>query len=155
VASELGVPLARVITDVNVHITAAHANTSDLHAWLESPKGTQVDLFNGAGADSDDFTDTGLDDDAAAGISTGTGPFTGCYAPLGDLNDFSGEASNGTWVLHVRDGNANGITGVLNGWSLSFNCACAAEKSGEAASQEASSWMSRAWNFIWGFFTTY
>ncbi|MCX7425571.1 MAG: proprotein convertase P-domain-containing protein [Planctomycetia bacterium] len=110
------------ITDVNVTLDITHAYTSDLEVYLISPTGARVQLFDGVGADGDNFTDTTLDDEAATSISAAGAPFSGTFRPMGSLADFDGQSANGTWTLEITD-NWTQDQGVLKHWSLEVSAA--------------------------------
>lgn len=105
-----------------------HTYVGDLAAFLVSPEGTIVTLFNQTGGGGINFCNTLLDEDASKSIQSvvaGEAPFTGTYAPAGSLSDFIGEDPNGMWQLYVFDLGA-GDTGHVRAFSLeitSFACA--------------------------------
>jgi len=106
------------ITDVNVTINITHSFTSDLNIKLISPAGTTVVLVAYPnGNDDANFYGTIFDDVATAVIPGSTPPSTGTFHPAGNLSDFNGEASQGTWQLIVKD-NADGDGGTIDSWSL-------------------------------------
>lgn len=105
------------ITDVNVRLNLTHTYDGDLEAWLISPTGTRVQLFNRVGGSGDNFTGTVLDDEAATAIGSGAAPFSGSYRPVQALSAFDGENLAGTWTLELID-HAGGDTGRLTSWSL-------------------------------------
>lgn len=105
------------IPDLNVKLNLTHSQISQLAVYLESPTGHQVLLFDGVGSDSNNFTNTVLDDEADVTIESGTAPFTGSYRPQGSLADFDGQLIAGTWTLWIYDTNP-GETGILDSWSL-------------------------------------
>ncbi|HEX2476577.1 MAG TPA: proprotein convertase P-domain-containing protein, partial [Lacipirellulaceae bacterium] len=117
--SELLVQNVGQFTDVDVTLDITHTFDSDLAVFLISPNGTRVQLFNGVGADGDNFTNTVLDDEATTAINGAAAPFTGRFRPQGVLGDFDGENANGTWILEITD-NFLFDQGVLNSWSLTF-----------------------------------
>lgn len=99
-----------------------HTWDSDLDIYLISPATTPVELTTDNGSSDDNYTNTVFDDgcQSASGngpITGGTAPFTGCYAPEGNLLDFVGEAAAGTWTLEVTD-DGSIATGTLNAWTL-------------------------------------
>jgi subtilisin-like proprotein convertase family protein len=112
-----------ILTDVNVTVDITHTWDSDLTIELVAPDGTVVELANAVGGSGDNFTNTVFDGDAATSIADGDAPFTGVFAPSGDLSTLNGLTSSGDWTLRVTD-NANGDGGTLNGWILQL---CAAE----------------------------
>jgi subtilisin-like proprotein convertase family protein/subtilisin family serine protease len=111
--SGLGTP----ITDVNVRLNITHTWDSDLDVFLIAPDGTRVELFTDVGGSGENFTDTVLDDQAAASITSGDAPFTGTFRPEGLLSDFNGTNPNGTWTLEITDDFA-GDFGTLNSWAI-------------------------------------
>jgi subtilisin-like proprotein convertase family protein len=115
--STVNVTGAGRITDLNLTLNITHTWDSDLVAYLISPNGTRVTLFNGAGSSGDNFTNTILDDEATTSIYSGSAPFSGRFRPEGSLSAFDGEDLNGTWTLEVYDVAAQD-TGTLNSWSL-------------------------------------
>lgn len=107
------------ITDVDVTLTINHTYNEDLNTYLISPVGTRVALFAHVGGDSDNFSSTTLDDQAAASITVGSTPFTGRFRPASPLSVFNGQSANGTWTLEVVD-DATNDTGSLVSWSLAI-----------------------------------
>ncbi len=121
VTSVLNVAVGGVeVVDVDVLLEITHSWDGDLTVALTSPSGTEVELFSGVGGSSDNFTGTVLDDDAATAIGDGSAPFTGTFAPSGDLSAFEGEPTAGDWILSITDG-ASGDEGTLDEWSLDFD----------------------------------
>jgi len=112
------VPDNRILTDVNVGpLRIRHTWDSDLDVYVDGPTGTSVLLFSAVGGSGDNFTNTVLDDEASASITSGSAPFSGTYRPQGQLSTFDGTASSGEWVLWIYDA-AGGDTGTLDSWSL-------------------------------------
>jgi subtilisin-like proprotein convertase family protein len=105
------------ISDVNLTLDVTHTFASDLNAYLISPSGTRVELFNHVGGGENDLQNTTLDDEADLPITAGLAPFTGSFRPDGLLGDFDGEDPNGIWTLEITDDSV-GDSGVLNGWSI-------------------------------------
>lgn len=111
--------VAGTIVDVEVTVDIHHNYDSDLSAVLIGPDGTHVALFDGVGADGDDFAQTTLDDEAATAIAGGTAPFAGWFRPAGPLAALVGKSPNGTWTLEVAD-NDGGVEGTLLAWSVTI-----------------------------------
>ena len=88
------------IVDVNVEVGATYAPMNEVTLTLTSPQGTTVTLLNGGSGSGTDMAGTVFDDEAAASITTGTGPYTGSFQAEGSLSDFDGEDANGTWLLN-------------------------------------------------------
>lgn len=91
------------ITDVNVKLDIDHTYTRDLIIRLKSPDGTIVMLVNRLGGSGDDFSETTFDDNASAGIDSGSPPFQGVFRPMEPLGQFNGANANGVWSLEVAD----------------------------------------------------
>jgi hypothetical protein len=104
-----------------------HSWDGDLHAWLISPSGTMVDLFEDIGPTLRPSSRANLDiilDDAAAGpiqdvagAATDHSPIVGTYQPDEALGAFEGESRGGAWTLRIVD-DTSGNTGTLDRWSL-------------------------------------
>lgn len=105
------------ITDVNIRVNITHTWDSDLTATLVHPDGTRVQLFSAVGGSGDNFTNTILDDEASASITTGVAPFTGSFKPAGLLSTLINKSASGVWQLEIRD-NASLDTGTLLNWSV-------------------------------------
>jgi subtilisin-like proprotein convertase family protein len=126
ITSELTVSGAEgIIHDLDVTINISHTYVGDLALVLVSPGGASIPLITRRGANGVDFTDTTLDDEAAApigGIVPGDAPFSGRFRPESPLAAVDGAALNGTWSLKVSD-NAGLDIGNLLSWSLNFQVA--------------------------------
>ena len=70
------------------------------------------------GGSGSNYTNTVFDDDAGAGISSGSAPFEGVFTPDGDLNDFNGLSALGDWKLVVTDRLGNSLGGALLDWTI-------------------------------------
>ncbi|MEX2118184.1 MAG: S8 family serine peptidase [Pirellulales bacterium] len=108
---------AHMVLDVNVQLNIKHARVEDLDVYLTAPNGTKVELFTDVGGAGKNFTNTVLDDEASAPITSGAAPFSGSYRPEGSLAAFDGKNSQGVWVLSVSD-DKKGQKGTLNQWSI-------------------------------------
>lgn len=115
--SELLITDAIDITDVNVTVNISHTWVSDVTLILTSPSGTEIQLITNTGGGDDNFVDTVFDSDAPDLITDAAAPFTGSFAPTGDLSTLIGESSGGLWVLTALDA-FGGDTGTINNWSL-------------------------------------
>lgn len=94
------------IADVVVRINLSHTYSADLHAFLVSPSGTRIELFQGVGGSSGaGFRNTVFQDDALLAINSpqASSPFSGSFRPNQSLSSLSGESPNGTWSLEVND----------------------------------------------------
>lgn len=98
---------APTLGDVDVAVTLAHPDASELTLTLVSPAGTQIVL-----------SDRGLP------VANLTGTFDSTLAPAGDLGAVAGETYAGTWTLRVADA-AGGATGTLTSWSVTVRPAWA------------------------------
>ncbi|MEJ2703015.1 MAG: proprotein convertase P-domain-containing protein [Sedimentisphaerales bacterium] len=119
VTSTLSVPDSVTIKDLNVEldITMPGGSDADLNAYLTSPDGKQVKLFDDVGVYTSNFTNTILDDEGSTSVTNGKGPFTGIYKPEGKLSDFNGRDTEGTWKLKIVDDWPGG-PGTLNSWRV-------------------------------------
>ena len=115
--SNLAISDAGTIVDLDVKLDIDHTSDNNLDIYLIAPDGTRVELFTDVGANSDNFEDTIVDNEAALSITGGSAPFTDSYRPEGNLADLYGKDINGTWTLEVTD-DWGGNTGTLNSWSL-------------------------------------
>ena len=116
--------LPGVVRDVDVTVNIEHPYTFDLDAWLISPGGRRVLLFEGPGEEDEDgrsmnFTGTIIDDEAHDFFLGGLPPFTGRFRPAASLSRMDGAAMNGTWTLQVKDYSALD-EGMLLDWSVTF-----------------------------------
>ena len=110
-----------VITDINVTVNITHTWDGDMEIVLASPAGTAVTVLASRTLGNDDnLYDTVFDDQATAGITSGTAPFSGSFIPDNPLSAFDGEAIDGVWTLTITD-IIGGDDGVLNNWALSIN----------------------------------
>jgi hypothetical protein len=69
-------------------------------------------LFQDIGGSGNNFTNTYLDDEAAASITSGAPPFTGIFRPVGSFSVVDGLSMTGVWTLEITD-DAGGDTGTL------------------------------------------
>ena len=115
--ASLFVPDSLPIVDLDVELDITHTWDEDLDVCLISPGGTRVELFTDVGGDGNNFTETILDDEAAATISAGSAPFTGRYRPESPLSVLDGTDAAGTWTLEISD-DYGWDSGTLNRWAL-------------------------------------
>jgi len=124
VTSTINVPDSFSILDLDVQLNITHTFNADLTAYLVGPDGTRVQLFAKVGRDSDNFSGTVFDDEAALPINYGAipawGPFSGRFRPQASLAAFDGKSAAGTWTLEITD-DTRKDTGTLNSWSLHFS----------------------------------
>ena len=108
-----------VVDDIDVTLNIFHVNDSDLEIKLVAPNNaTEVMLSDRNGGSGSNYTNTVFDDDAGAGISSGSAPFEGVFTPDGDLNDFNGLSALGDWKLVVTDRLGNSLGGALLDWTI-------------------------------------
>ena len=110
------------IADVVVRINLSHTFSADLHAFLVSPTGTRIELFQGVGGSSGaGFRNTVFQDDALLSINSpqASSPFSGSFRPNQSLSRLTGESPNGTWSLEVID-EAGEDMGTINQFQLTI-----------------------------------
>lgn len=101
--SQIVVPEAVAIADLDVAMTIEHTFTADLDVYLVGPDGTRILLFADVGGSGRNFNNTILDDEAPLPITQGTAPFRGRFRPAEPLGRFVGRSSQGTWKLEIYD----------------------------------------------------
>jgi hypothetical protein len=117
-----------VIEDLDVHLVVDHTWVGDLGFSVRSPAGTEVLLLDRPGVPdtgpfgcSNDDMDITFDDASTFDPENhcpGTTPwYVGDANPVGELSDFNGESTLGTWTLIVTDGGGGDI-GDLYNWEL-------------------------------------
>ncbi len=118
IASYLTVPDGcDLVYDMNVTLSIASANDSNITVYLCSPEGPWIALFDGVGDSGQNFTNTTLDDEAATSIVEAAAPFTGSFRPEYALSFFDGESPVGEWCLEV-DASSYDPSNVLLSWSI-------------------------------------
>jgi len=119
VTSTLNVTNSVTIGDINVRVAYNHTWIGDVGLTLISPTGTRVDLINVNTCSTQTDFNINFDDDAASVINCATAEGGGLttYKPVGQLLDFNGETSNGTWTLEITDGGP-GDTGTVTEWAI-------------------------------------
>ncbi len=109
--STIEIAASSLIADIKVlNITGLHSYVGDLVFTLISPMGTEVVLMSGECDVSQNFN-ISFDDNADTPISCPIN-LGNTHRPDGNLSDFIGENSQGTWTLRVED------TGFFDGGSL-------------------------------------
>lgn len=105
----------------SVNFSMTHTYDADIIAWLVSPDGTTILLFNGVGGGNDNFVNTTLKWDAATSIVNGAAPFTGIYQPMGMMGLINnGQNPNGIWQFQFQD-QAAVDTGRVSFISVTFS----------------------------------
>ena len=122
--STLNFSVNGTISDANLTFDISHAWDSDVAVSLASPSIAIQLLVQNCGGSADNFTNTVIDEDAAAMTCAGTtgAPFTGSFQSpaAGTMDAFDGSTSGGVWTLTAADDSAI-ITGTLNSWSLTLD----------------------------------
>ncbi|MCA9952474.1 MAG: proprotein convertase P-domain-containing protein, partial [Anaerolineales bacterium] len=113
-----------IVGDIDVGFNADHTYRGDLYVALQSPTGTIKQLVAINGADGNANYDILLDGDAGGMLDNNIDDNTA--VPHYDrtvmqtvLNDFAGEAANGTWTMQICD-NFAGDVGTYNRSRLIF-----------------------------------
>ena len=115
--SVINVSTSEPISDINVTVNITHTFDGDLVLTLIAPDGTPIVLSDRNGGPGNNFENTVFDQEAGNPISSGSAPFTGSFAPDGDLSTLYGTLSDGDWTLNVSD-NAGFDQGTLDNWTL-------------------------------------
>lgn len=136
--SVIAVPDLDVIGDVNLTLNIIHPFDDDIDLSLTTPAFLQ--LFSDIGLTGNDFTDTILDDEAAAPIpdTSSEAPFTGSYQPEAPvtLSVLDGNIAAGNYTLKAVD-DAQYNVGSFESWSLTIESATFPERyDGRAADGE-------------------
>lgn len=98
-----------LIRDLDVRFAAEHTYVGDLRVELTAPEDPRdgerpsVILFENVGGAGQNFQDTVLDSDATVFIRDSAAPFSGTFAPEGNLGDFDDLTPQGEWTLTVND----------------------------------------------------
>jgi len=116
--ASLFVPNVGTVQDLRVAVDILHLHDGKLRAYLTSPEGTRIALFENVGEDQYHFTGTVLSDAASRRIDDGNAPFTGAYQPLMPLSAFRGEQARGEWQLEVDVGPVIKLPGWVQDWSI-------------------------------------
>lgn len=128
--------LSGTIRDADVHLNIDQEWTEDLDVYLETPSGTNVEMFTAVGGAGNNFTGTILDHEAKWMIGeggSGATPFTGRFRPEGDLAIVQGTDPNGNWLLKLTQDPA-AFSGTLQNWSLSFVVESSSDTDGDGLS---------------------
>jgi subtilisin-like proprotein convertase family protein len=105
----------------NVGIDITHPAVEQLHIYLRSPSGIQVELTGTKSCKGDGFVNTTFMSGAPLSIASATAPFTGTFSPVGNLGRVNNEMpGNGTWRLFIHHLSPSSFTGTVNGWTLTF-----------------------------------
>lgn len=117
VTSTLIIAAGTTITDINVkNVVGTHSWINDLTMSITSPAATTVSLLPQICDDENNFN-LNFDDEAANANYPCPPVGGGTYQPEGNLSDFDGQNSQGTWTFSVTD-NADQDGGSLTSWSV-------------------------------------
>ena len=117
VTSTLNITQNIAITDINVlNVVGTHSWIRDLTISLTSPAATTVSLLPQICNDENNFN-LNFDDEAANADYPCPPVGGGTYQPEGNLSDFDGQNSQGTWILTVTD-NSDQDGGSLTSWGV-------------------------------------
>ncbi|MCB9169890.1 MAG: choice-of-anchor J domain-containing protein [Flavobacteriales bacterium] len=106
---------------VTVTLNITHTYDADLDIYLDGPGGCgTLELSTDNGGSGDNYTNTVIQTGAGTPITGGSAPFTGTFAPEGNISALATCPVNGTWTLRVAD-DAGGDTGTLLDWGLSIS----------------------------------
>jgi subtilisin-like proprotein convertase family protein len=105
----------------SVTVNINHTNDFDLSIYLLSPDGNYFELSAFNGGQGNDYINTVFKYDAANSVISANAPFTGTFRPNGLMHQANnGQLGNGFWGLVVGDFFANGETGSVVSWSMTF-----------------------------------
>jgi hypothetical protein len=105
-----------------VGLNITHEAVEQLHIFLVSPGGTEVELTGTKSCSGSGFVNTILRNGSALSVAGATAPFTGTFSPLGNLGRFNNnKPGNGIWQLLVEHLSPASYTGAVNGWTLIFS----------------------------------
>lgn len=105
-----------------VCINLTHPAVEELHVFLRSPSGIEVELSGMKSCKGANFSNTCFNHAMPNSVTIGTAPYSGTYRPLGNIGRFNRQQSgNGTWKLLVEDFISGTNTGSLTSWSLKFS----------------------------------
>jgi len=94
---------------------------ADLHIYLRSPDGKQLELSTGNGGAGDNYKITCFSPSATTPIVGSLAPFNGTYQPEGMWTALNNAVVNGDWKLMVSDGFGINQMGKVKWWSIGFN----------------------------------
>lgn len=130
----LNLPVSSKVLDIDVMVSASHANASNLRFDLDPTTGIDPDnlkrnvLMNRLAGSGVQVAPLTFDDQAPA-VYSAASP-SGTYKPHEPLSEHNGLAAGGTWRLIVYNWDAT-TTAKLNSWSLTITySACDADGDG-------------------------
>ena len=109
------------ISDVNViNVRGEYDAVPDLQFILQSPAGTEVLLMEGICGNTSIYN-IAFDDETVFPAGTDCPPTNGvAYQPFGNLSDFDGENTQGTWKMKIKVISNLGSGGYMEDWKLEF-----------------------------------
>jgi len=116
-----------VVQDLDVGLSLASTDMSDLECILTGPDGTQITLFNNM-RQTAKFMDIILDDSAAKSIGQSYVQLIDKCWPLNSLTVYSGKMAQGKWTLEIKD-NISGDVSTIKEADLNFSWANAGNDS--------------------------
>ena len=117
IVSKINVTSAGTISDVNItNLRGNHTDLGDLSFALVSPAGTRVNLVSNKCAFQSNTFDMGFDQDSPFPFSC---PPRNVFIPEGNLNDFTGESTEGIWEFIINDRSAQ-FGGIVESWAIEF-----------------------------------
>ena len=138
VLSKLLVTNSGTVEHLKVTLNISHDWSNDIKAYLISPGGTRVTLFENIETKGKNFIETTLDDFGGQHIENAIAPFTGSFIPKSPLNAFTSEVIGGEWQLHLID-TGKDDEGILNSWRLDILYASSNENRAPIAKNDVSS----------------
>jgi hypothetical protein len=97
-------------------LNVTHTYDGDVEVRLTAPDAASYDITIANGGPGVDYIDT-IFEATCPPISGGAPPYSGCYAPDGDVLPLLGTSGQGLWQLNVLDNFAQD-TGTLDNWAL-------------------------------------
>ncbi|HRI67602.1 MAG TPA: proprotein convertase P-domain-containing protein, partial [Polyangium sp.] len=111
---------ALTITRVVMAVKISHTWDADLVIKLKSPAGTVRIMSDSNGYDQNNYTNTIFNSACTTPITSGSPPFTGCFAPEQSMTAFNNQSMKGTWTLSVTDQSCCLDVGTLDAWTLAI-----------------------------------
>ncbi|HCP47196.1 MAG TPA: hypothetical protein DIU15_14230, partial [Deltaproteobacteria bacterium] len=114
----VGAPAGNLITGLEMTLSIAHPDISELEIRLCSPGcGAFVVLSDGSLVSGSAFTDTTFESGGNS-LGGGSSPYTGSFSPQESLGGFNDYAAIDNWTLQIF--NSGSSAGTLESWSLLF-----------------------------------
>lgn len=133
--AEIFIEQEGAISDLNIpNVNVQYNFSSAVTLTLVSPAGTRVVLYE-ENCFSTNKIDLGFDDDAPIAVTCPPDDRR-VFQPVGNLSDFNGESTLGTWKLEVKVSETGGSAGSIQGWRVEF-CADVAAVAPQAINNTA------------------